>query len=88
MRLTNMKKLRSLIATLLAFSIILSMFSAVSFVSAAGTDIDVATYTQSYSPTNENIKVEFGDASYGFFRLKGNNQHIYIKSITITAESK
>ena len=54
----------------------------------AGTDIDVATYTQSYSPTNENIKVEFGDASYGFFRLKGNNQNIYIKSITITAESK
>jgi len=36
-----MKKLHSLIATLLVFSIILSMFSAVSFVSAAGTDIDV-----------------------------------------------
>lgn len=53
----------------------------------AGTDTDVAAYTQTYQPTNENIKVEFGDASYGFFRLKGNNQNIYIKSITITAES-
>ena len=54
----------------------------------AGTDTDVAAYTQAYTPTDENIKVEFGDATYGFFRLKGNNQNIYIKSITITAESK
>ena len=36
--------------------------------------------------TKENITVEFENA-YGFFRIKGNNQNCYIKSITITAES-
>ena len=53
----------------------------------AGTDIEVTAYSQEYSPTNENITVEFENAAYGFFRLKGNNQNCYIKSITITAES-
>ena len=52
----------------------------------AGADIDVTAYSQEYSPTNENITVEFENA-YGFFRIKGNNQNCYIKSITITAES-
>jgi hypothetical protein len=52
----------------------------------AGADMDVTAYSQEYSPTNENITVEFENA-YGFFRIKGNNQNCYIKSITITAES-
>ena len=52
----------------------------------AGADTDVTAYSQEYSPTNENITVEF-ENTYGFFRIKGNNQNCYIKSITITAES-
>ena len=53
----------------------------------AGTTTDVDGFTESLAPTNEVIKVDF-EGSYGFFRLKSPSQYCYIKSITITAESK
>ena len=53
----------------------------------AGTTTDVDGFTQPLAPTNEVIKVDF-EESYGFFRLKSPSQYCYIKSITITAESK
>jgi hypothetical protein len=76
---TDLGKIKSI-------EIITDAYGANKLTVCAGADMDVTAYSQEYSPTNENITVEFENA-YGFFRIKGNNQNCYIKSITITAES-